>query len=154
MAAAGRAHPRGRLQAGDGHLGRMLDGEPVPDRRGLAAFQREVPGELAEVVLLGRVRAGFPQPNLDIAVRGYRDVVMNAYLGRPRLMIFHRDLVGDVNDACASDHGLGRAAAAQFAFDPDLVVYSELQLELLASRDGLQGGLSDEPGVMEDTGGA
>src|SRR4029077_8617941 len=112
----------------------MLDGEPVPDRRGLAAFQREVPGELAEVVLCARVRAGFPQPNLDIAVRGYRDVVVNAYPGGPSLMIFHRDLVGDVDGACASDHGLGRAAAAQLAFDPDLVVYSALHLELPPPR--------------------
>src|SRR5215471_367242 len=49
---------------GHGDLGRMLDGEPVPDRRLLAAVEREVPGELAEVSLLGRGRIRLPEPDL------------------------------------------------------------------------------------------
>src|SRR5271165_6795618 len=146
--------PRGlrrpaRSEPGDGHLGRVLDGEPVPYRRCLPAFERKFPGELAQVILLGRIRAGLAQPHLDFAVGGHRDMVMNADPGLARAVIFHRDLVGDVDRARAPDHGLARAPAAQLAFHPDLVIHSELQLELLARGDGLQGRLPDELGVMK-----
>ena len=116
----------GWSEPGDGHLCRMLDGEPVAYRCCLPAVKRQLPGELAQVITLGRIRAGLPQPHLDIAVGGHRDVVMNADPGLVRAVIFHRDLVGDVDRAGAPDHGLARAPAAQLAFHPDLVIHAEL----------------------------
>src|SRR5580658_5491091 len=63
-------------EPGHGHLGRMLDGEPVADRGRLPALERQCPRELAEVALLGRVWARLAQAHLDIAVGGHRDVIM------------------------------------------------------------------------------
>src|ERR1700756_5481567 len=58
----------GWSEPGDGHLGRMLDGEPVTDRCGRPAIKRKLPGELAQVIVPSRIRAGLAQPHLDVAV--------------------------------------------------------------------------------------
>src|SRR5579862_2572548 len=110
-------------EPGHGHLGRMLDGEPVAHRGRLPAFERQFPGEFAEVVLRGRVRARLPQAHFDIAVGGHRDVIVHADPGLAHAVVLHRDLVGDVDRARPADHGLARAPPAQLAFDPDLVVH-------------------------------
>ena len=58
----------GWSQAGDGDLGGVLDGEAVADGGRLAGVQGQVPGELAQVGLAGRLRAGLAEPPLDLAV--------------------------------------------------------------------------------------
>src|SRR4029077_16606191 len=90
-------------------LGRMLDGEPVPDRRLLAAVERELPGELAQVGLRGRGRARLPEPDPDVAVGGDRDVVMDADPGTAMAVVLHGYLVADVDGAGAADDGLAGA---------------------------------------------
>src|SRR5262245_1853747 len=90
---SGSSSRPGRLQAGDVHPRWMLDGEPVPDDRRLAGLERELPGQLAQVGLLGRTRGRLPQPDLDIAVRGYGDVVVDADPGRDRTVILDGRLV-------------------------------------------------------------
>src|ERR1700679_1540577 len=84
-------------QAGNGDLARVLDGEPVPDGGRRARGQDQVPGELAEVVGLGRGRAGLAGADLDVAVGGDRDVVMDAHRGVTVAMVLDRDLVADVD---------------------------------------------------------
>jgi hypothetical protein len=64
----GHRAPGRRLQAGDGELGRVLDGEAVVDGGGLAGLQNQVPDQLAQVGLGGRARDGFAQPDRDIGV--------------------------------------------------------------------------------------
>src|SRR5207247_2242743 len=132
--------------------GRMLDGEPVPDCRLLAAVERELPGELAQVGLRGRGRVRLPEPDPDVAVGGYRDVIVDADPCAALAVVLHGYLVADVDGAGAADAGLAGAPAAQLAFHPDLVIHAELQLELLARGHGRQGRLPDELGPVEDPG--
>src|SRR5215472_429047 len=76
-------------------------------------------------------------------------MVVNADPGLASAMVVHRDLVADVDGAASADNRLSCAAPAQLAFDPDLVVNAELQLELFAGRDRLKLGLPDELAVMK-----
>src|SRR5580704_2846298 len=55
-------------QPGDGDLSGVLHGEPVADGSGPPGVEHQVPGELAQVGLARRVRAGLAEPHLDLPV--------------------------------------------------------------------------------------
>src|ERR1700729_818432 len=139
-------------QAGNSNLGRMLDGEPVLDGGRLTRSEGQLPGELAEIVGLGRRRGRLAGAHLDVAVGGDRDVVVHAHRDLAVAMVLDRDLVADVDRPGPAEQGLARAAAAQLPLDLDLVVHAELDLELLAGGDRAQVGLADELGAVEDPG--
>src|SRR5215510_10882384 len=130
----------------------MLDGEAVLDRRRLAFGERQLPRQLAEVGLLGRIRAGLAQPDLDLAIGRHRDMVVHAELCGAWPVAAHGCLVADVDGPAAADDRLAGCPAVQLAFDPDPVVDAELQLELLAGSDGLQAGFARELAVAEHPG--
>src|SRR5215471_1615085 len=130
----------------------MLDRESLSYGRELAWSEREAPGQLAEIGLLGGLRAGLAEPDFDLGVGGDRDVVLHADPDWAAAVIFYAHFVGDVDGAGAAENCLARGAAGQLAVDSDLIVDAELELELLAGRDGLQPGLARELAVEEDPG--
>src|SRR5262245_51551772 len=114
------------LQTSYSDVRRMFDGEAVPYGGGLTGRQFELPGELAEVCLLGRLRACFAELDFDLSVGGDGDVVVHGDAGLAGSVILDGGLVGDVDRAGAADDGLACRATAQLALDPDLVVDAKL----------------------------
>src|SRR5215471_19760858 len=128
----------------------MLDRESLTYGRELAWSECEAPAQLAEIGLLGGLRAGLAEPDFDLSVGGDRDVVLHADPDWAAAVIFYAHFVGDVDGAGAPKDCLARGAPGELAVDSDLIVDAELELELLAGRDGLQPGLARELAVEED----
>ena len=128
----------------------MFNGEGKADRRLLPRRESELPGQLAELILLVSLGTRLAQLHLDVAVTRGRYLVFHRQANGPVAVVLHGDLVGDLDAASATDDGLGGAPAAQHPFHPDAVVNAEVQLELLPWRDRAEVGGADVLRIVED----